>query len=78
MDHPNAEPRSFVGLRGEVTWEFEERVCFYVGNSQAGELAEVSDPEDNDPVIEGTYLDYKVDSLFSPDYTYSHFEATCP
>ena len=56
VDHPDSPPRSFVGLRSEVTWEFEKRVCYYVGNTQAGQLAEVSDP--NDSVIEGVYSDY--------------------
>ena len=54
-----------------MTWKFEKRVCYYVGNTQAGQLAEVSDP--NDSVIEGTYNDYKVDSLFATNYVYSHF-----
>ena len=70
VDHPDS-PRSFVGLRSEVTWELEERVCYYVGNGQAGQIAEVSDP--NDSVIEGVYHDYKVDSLFATDYVYSRF-----
>ena len=75
VDHPDFEPRSFVGLKADVTWEFEERVCYYVGNTQAGELAEVTEP--NDSVIEGTYKDYKVNSLFATDYEYSHFDASC-
>ena len=76
--HPEAAARRFVGLRSEITWEFERSVCYYVGNSQAGEIAEVSDPNDNDSVIEGVYSDYQVDSLFATDYTYTHFnEGRC-
>ena len=71
VDHPDSPPRSFVGLRYPLTWEREYRVCYYVGNPQAGPLREVSDP--NDPVIEGVYDDYKVDSLFATDYIYSYF-----
>lgn len=71
--HPESSPRRFVGLKSDVTWEFETRVCYYVGNAQAGKLAEVSDPNDNDSVIEGTYSDYRVDSLFATDFKYTHF-----
>lgn len=71
VHHPDSPPRSFVGLRAGVTFEFEKAVCYYVGNTQAGPLAEVSDP--NDSVIEGKYSDYKVESLFATDYVYSHF-----
>ena len=77
VDHPEYDPRSFVGLKADVTWEFEERVCYYVGNTQAGKLAEVEDPDPNDSVIHGTYDNYKVDSLFATDYLYSHFEGSC-
>lgn len=75
--HPNtARERSFVGLKSQVTWEFERRSCLYVGNSQAGKLGEEVDP--NDSVIEGSYKDYMVDSLFSPDFKYEHVdESTC-
>ena len=71
VNHPEADPRSFVGLRSGVTWEFERRVCYYVGNTQAGELAEVSEP--NDSVIEGEYSDYQVESLFATEFIYTHF-----
>ena len=37
-------------------------LCLYVGNSQAGPLGETVDP--NDSVIERTYKNYKVDSMF--------------
>ena len=72
--HPNSPPRSFIGLRASVTWEFERRPCLYVGNPQAGPLEETVDP--NDSVIEGTYRDYEVESLFSPDFVFSHFDET--
>ena len=66
-------PRHFVGLKTEVTWEFEKRTCYYVGNSQAGKLSE--DEALGDSVIEGEYADYKVDSLFDTQYTpYGQFD----
>ena len=74
VDHPQSDPRNFVGLKSDVTWEFEKRVCYYVGNTQAGKLAEVADP--NDSVIEGDYNDYKIDALFGTDFKYSHFDET--
>ena len=64
--------RSFVGLLSSVTWEFEQRPCLYVGNSQAGPLGEAVFP--NDSVIEGIYSDYEVNSIFSSDFAFSHFE----
>ena len=75
--YPGKPERQFVGIKSSVTWEFEERDCLYVGNSQAGPLGEIVDP--NDSVIEGTYDSYEVDSLFSPDYGFSRFdEENCP
>lgn len=71
VKHPDSEPRSFVGLRHEITWESEMRVCYYVGDRQAGKLGGVSEP--NDSVIEGSYRDYRVDSLFATNFTYTHF-----
>ena len=71
VNYPGSS-RRFVGLRYSVTWEFERRVCLYVGNSQAGPLGETVVP--NESVIQGTYLDYEVDSMFSPDFMFSHFD----
>ena len=77
MDHPESDPRSFVGFKYNVTWESERRVCYYVGNRQAGSIFEVAgDPAVNDPVIEGNYKEYKVNSLFATDFKYSHFDET--
>ena len=77
VTHPDYldEPRSFVGLKSNVTWEFENRVCYYVGNTQAGKLAEVDDP--NDSVIQGEYSEYKVESLFATEFKYNCFNAQC-
>lgn len=69
VHHPDSDPRSFVGVMMKVTWEFENRTCYYVGNRQAGKLAEVP----GDSVIEGDYKDYRVSSLFATSYTYGRF-----
>ena len=73
VNYPGKQPRSFVGVMSSVTWEFEKRPCIYVGNSQAGPIAEVDTP--NDSVIEGEYTDYEVASMFDTDFIYSHFDA---
>ena len=73
-DYPD-EPRSFVGLKSDITWEFERRVCYYVGNNQAGKLGEVDDP--NDSVIQGEYSEYAVESLFATEFKYNRFNAQC-
>ena len=70
--YPGSDERRFVALRLSVTWEFEKKPCLYVGNSQAGPLGEVVDP--NDSVIEGTYKDYIVDSIFSPVFKFAHID----
>ena len=72
VNHPGSPPRSFVGIRYSVTWEFEKRPCIYVGNSQAGPIDEVDTP--NDSVIEGEYTEYEVASMFATSFKYSHFE----
>jgi hypothetical protein len=72
--HPNdpSRKRSFVALESSVTWEFEKKPCLYVGNSQAGPLGE--DVAPNESVIEGSYKDYMVDSMFSPNFIFAHFD----
>ena len=76
VNYPGSPPRCFITLGYSVTWEFERRPCLYAGNHQAGPPQEILDP--NDSVIEGTYRDYEVDSLFSPDFGFSHFdESNC-
>ena len=57
--------RSYTGWLYDLTWEFQEGPCLYVGNRQAGPIYEVMDPNDN--VIEDRYKNYKVDSAFSEE-----------
>lgn len=74
IHHPNSDPRSFLGLKMIITWESERRTCYYVGNQQAGRLGEIA----GDPIVEGSYTDYKVASLFATSYIYNHFiEGNC-
>lgn len=64
---------SFTGFFYDLTWEFEEGPCLYVGNRQGGPIYEVREP--NDRIIEGSsYKDYIVPGLFSErDYTFGRF-----
>ena len=73
--YPDSKPRSFVGMLWPLTWDYREEYCLYVGNSQAGPL-EAGDVRGgpNDPVIEGDYTLYKVDSSFATNFAFSHFE----
>ena len=62
--------RHFLGLKKDVTWDFRSEICYYVGNVQGGVTGE--DPS-SDPVIEGDYTHYAVESLFSTEFSYSRF-----
>ena len=66
--------RSFVGIKEDITWEFEKRPCLYVGNSQGGPIDEVESP--NDSVIEGDYTEYEVGSLFATAFRFGQFIET--
>ncbi len=76
--HPDEPPRSFVGWLWQVTWEKKKEYCLYAGNRQAGPLYEILDDTVNSPVIFGKYADYKVDTPYDTDFSYSHFnESEC-
>ena len=75
LSDPNSNnERSFVGIKADITWEFEKRPCLYVGNSQGGPIVEVESP--NESVIEGDYTEYEVGSLFATAFRYGQFNET--
>ena len=75
--YPGREVRSFIGMLWPLTWEYREEYCLYTGNGQAGPLDELdARGGPNDPVIEGEYFRYKVDSDFATDFEFAHFEET--
>ena len=75
LSDPNSNnERSFVGIKADITWEFEKRPCLYVGNSQGGPIDEVESP--NESVIEGDYTEYEVGSLFATAFRYGQFNET--
>ena len=63
--------RRFVGIMHERTWS-EKGICLFVGNRQGGSIGEVEDP--NDPVIEGVYSDYIINSKFETDFENAVFK----
>lgn len=67
------QARTFVAELYAFTWEPRHEVCFYAGNIQGGQLAEITDENFNDPVIEGSYEDYIVGGLFEHKFVYSRF-----
>ena len=71
------EERSYTGRLYDLTWSFEKDPCLYVGNRQAGPIYKVKDP--NDPIIEGSYLQYMVPDLFNEgEFVYGLFgEDSC-
>ena len=73
--HPLSPARSFTGIKYNYTWEFDEGVCLYAGNRQAGPIYEVESP--NDPVIEGSYTNYIMSDAFATDFAYTRFSPKC-
>ncbi len=71
IQHPN-ERREFTAWLYPLTWEHRREYCLYAGNQQAGSVYEVVSP--NDPVIEGTYKDYLVDTAYGIDFAFAQFD----
>ncbi len=66
---------SFTGLLQEQTWNKEPYPCLYAGDRQGGPIYEVIEP--NDPVLDGSYKDYIVPSVFSEkDFAFGLFDNT--
>ena len=74
-----AKNRTMLAQVYETTWTLNgvpaipRSKCLYVGSQQAGAW-----PSIFDPVINGTWQDYRTDSLFDTTWTYSRYrEVTC-
>lgn len=75
-EKPNQELyRSFLGDLFPRTWDNTREECLYVGNSQGGPSAEFAIFPDS--VIEGSYRDYIVDSMFGTDFGYDRIQGVC-
>ena len=73
VNAPDGLSRSFVGSLYERPWEIM-LPCLFSGNRQGGATNAFSDP--NESVIQGSYQDYEVSSLFDTDFTFSTFDST--
>ena len=67
--------RRFFAWKAPRTWDKKSMSCLYSGNAQGGPLREVTSLSDS--VIQGTYNEYKVNSLFDPEYKYEMFNSQC-
>ena len=54
---------SFEAFLYDLTWDHDPRPCLYAGDGQGY------------PAIEGNYLEYRVNSLFSTEFKYSVFRS---
>ena len=67
--------RRFLAQKAPLTWDQKSMSCLYCGHAQGGNLDEVASLSDS--VIQGTYDEYKVNSLFDPEYSYTMFRSQC-
>ena len=73
--HPAGAPqRTFIAELYDQTWDYSREICFYAGSIQGGPVREITEP--NDSVIQGSYRDYNVASLFGTDFVYSQFNVS--
>ena len=71
IEREGAPRRHFLGLKQDVKWDFQSGTCYYVGNVQGGVIGE---DLNSDPVIEGDYTEYTMDSLFDTEYNHTRFD----
>ena len=72
VKHPQAQLRSFLADHYSHVWDGSPKPCLYAGSSQGGPI---SDVEPNDPVIEGNYHEYEVNSLFDYQFKYNRLNS---
>ena len=65
VKHPQAQLRSFLADHYSHVWDGSPKPCLYAGSSQGGSI---SDVEPHDPVLEGSYHEYEVNSLFDHQF----------
>ena len=67
--------RRFLAWKHHRTWDKKSMTCLYAGDAHGGPVYEATSL--SDPVIEGTYNEYKVSGLFATEYKYEMFESEC-
>ena len=75
LSPPLSRPRQFIARLYSNTWDKRGRECFYAGSAQGGPLGELESPQLRDSVIEGRYTDYRVNTLFDTEFTYTQFNS---
>lgn len=72
----NKPTRTFVGFLESTTWDFTNQQCLYAGNAQGGSIYETAEGEPNDPLLEGDFTQYKMDSAFDVEFDYNHYDSS--
>ena len=75
VNAPDGTTRTFFAWKHQHTWDKKSMTCLYSGDAQGGQVYEVTSLTGT--VIEGSYNEYIVRSLFSPDYKYEMFDSNC-
>ena len=71
INHPNSSVRHVPVLSGHAWFGRGRTSCLYAGDTQGGHVYEVESP--NDSLIEGSYKDYIVSSIFANDFKFDRF-----
>jgi len=72
----NGAPMRYLqGIYYPITWESTKEPCIYLANSQGGRSG--MNPNIDDPLIQGSYKDYQMGSLFDTEYEYGEWESDC-
>lgn len=74
VQYPGSPPRTFLGDLRQLTWEQRPVPCLYAGNSFGGRIAEAPA---FDGVIEGSYKNYKVASIFDHNFIFNKYRSDC-
>ncbi len=73
INHPNSLVRFVPVWSGHVWFDHKGRTsCLFAGDTQGGHVYEVESP--NDSLIEGSYKDYIVSSIFANDFIFNKFQ----
>lgn len=71
INHPDSSLRYVPVWSGPFWSGVGHGFCLYAGNNQGGNVFEVERP--NDSLIEGSYKDYIVSSIFASDFKFNRF-----
>ena len=72
IHHPDSAPRRVPARLGPLWFGAGQAQCLYAGDTQGGLVYEVESP--NDSLIEGSYKEYIISSIFGRDFKFNRFE----